>query len=183
MKNRLFIALKIPDEAIEMIVNERDKLYGKTEFRWEDNSKLHLTLKFLGDVDEKNTAAILNVLGRIAEENRAVDLWPDRYTFLFKFNEPKILWIGFNTGAGLSDIVENLENQLEPLGFQKENRSFKPHITLSRIKRSVRQETIDLFNNYRFKEYVIRCNEIALVKSELRREGSVYKDVKKFNLR
>ncbi|RJP61856.1 MAG: RNA 2',3'-cyclic phosphodiesterase [Ignavibacteriales bacterium] len=177
--NRLFIALKMPVNVVEQIDDLRKSIYDYDDLgRWEPKDKLHLTLKFLGDTEERNTATIINKLEAIVSEYSRFECSLGEFGFFL----PKTLWIKLIVKPALFTLVKEIEESLIELGFEKEKRSFKPHITLLRIKKNVTDEIVSGFKNFKVPETNFYCDEIALVKSELLPRGSKYTDIKVFKL-
>lgn len=179
MTNRLFIALKLPEEIIEDIVSLRKKAWSDDKAqKWEVEDKIHLTLKFLGDTDESKNDEIMEILRKIAENYKEITCEYDRFGFFL----PRILWFGLRVDEQLFDIVQRLNNDLQKLGFVPENRNFKPHITLLRIKNELSPEFVSAYKNFKLPPRRFQAKEIALVRSKLSPQGSVYSDIKSFNL-
>ncbi|MGE5681911.1 MAG: RNA 2',3'-cyclic phosphodiesterase [Bacillota bacterium] len=183
MMIRLFIALKLPEEIVkEMVLLRNSACEIASEpvsgFRWEPEEKLHLTLKFLGDTEESKLPEIVKILSRISEDFKAVSLEFDRFGFFL----PRILWFGLHAENALFDLVKRLNYDLQNLGFEPENRNFKPHITLLRIKHEVNPEFVSAFKNFKLPHRKFQAEEIALIKSELHPRGSIYSELQCFNL-
>jgi len=177
--NRLFIALKLPVPIVEKITEIRKSIYDIDDLgKWEPNDKLHLTLKFLGDTEESKTILIINKLKTIVSKYSEIDCRIGEFGFFL----PRILWIKLEVNPNLFTLINEIEESLFELGFEKEKRLFKPHITLLRIRKNVSDEFVSAFKNYKAPEMSFNCSEIALVKSELFPRGSVYTDIKVFKL-
>lgn len=178
--NRLFAALRLPEVIIEDIVRMRDSVNPEEpgHLKWEDSSKMHLTLKFLGDTSEENTQEVIKILGKIASRYKKIFLEYDRFGFFM----PRIFWFGLRAENALFELVNDINNDLELLGFERENRNFKPHITLLRIKRNPSEEFVNAFRNFSVPARKFYASEIALVRSELLPGGSVYSEIERFNL-
>ncbi len=181
MTHRLFIALEIPEEAIDKVCKIRDEIYGiPNNVKWESKDKLHITLKFLGDVGENMTELIINQLDAIV-----YDKFIAEFSFFGIFNKnnlPKILWIGLKENKKLIELQNKVENTIELLGFEKEQRRFKPHITLLRLKGKEELKKIYKFQKYSFPKINFNIEKILLLKSILKPSGSEYSVVKSFNL-
>ena len=181
MTHRLFIALEIPEEAIDKVCKIRDEVYGiPNDVRWESKDKLHITLKFLGDVGENMTELIINQLDAIV-----CDKFNAEFSFfgIFKKNKlPKILWVGIKENKRLMELQNKVENAIELLGFEKEKRKFKPHITLLRIKGKEDFDKIRNFQKYSLPIINFNIERILLLKSILQPNGSEYSVIKSFNL-
>lgn len=188
---RLFIALKIPADIKKEIIDRRDQITGagletvqtKTNapLKWEPEEKLHLTLKFIGEVKEEILDDIIDSLSFIHNYK------PFRCAFssfglFFRNNEAKILWAGFNVDKKLFDLVNQLNKNFIKFSVQPEQRKFKAHITLLRIKNNLDQDLINKFEKYKMNEIPFFADEITLFKSDLLQTGSVYTELKTFKL-
>ncbi|MCX6149974.1 MAG: RNA 2',3'-cyclic phosphodiesterase [Ignavibacteriales bacterium] len=179
MKNRLFIALKLPRDIIDEIDSIRNSIYqDDIDRKWESKEKFHLTLKFLGDVEESDSVPFIKKIKPILEGYNKITCEFDKFGFFLS----RILWISLKVDDKLLEIVDKVENEFEHLGFEKEKRMFKPHITLLRIKENPDDEFISSFKNFILPQKSFYCNEISLMKSKLLPGGSVYSDVKLFKL-
>ncbi|HEX2865938.1 MAG TPA: RNA 2',3'-cyclic phosphodiesterase [Ignavibacteriales bacterium] len=178
--NRLFIALKLPEMVVDDIIKMRDSLNPDPAgmHKWEDRNKLHLTLKFLGDTEEEKTEKVIKIVRKTVSKYEKIFLGYDRFGFFL----PRIFWFGLRAENALFELVKDINNDLELLGFEKENRNFKPHITLLRIKRNLSEEFVSRFRNFRVPETKFYAPEIALMRSKLLAGGSVYSEIEKFNL-
>ncbi len=181
MTNRLFIALKFPEEIIDKIIqyrNEAARINNNLDFiKWEKRDKIHLTLKFIGDVEEELNDKIIAALSFIQNEN-PFELELIKFGFFYKDKKPKILWIGINANDHLNNLVNQIETELASLGIQKEKRKFKPHVTLLRIKNKVDENFINSFENFKLPSLKFYANEISLIKSELLPNASKYAEIK-----
>jgi RNA 2',3'-cyclic 3'-phosphodiesterase len=177
--NRLFIAMKLPSEIIEEIYSIRESVYSDgIERKWESKDKFHLTLKFLGDVEESKTDKIINKMESVLIEQKKILCNYEKFGFFL----PRILWLSLKCDKAIYNIVDKIESEMSELDFQKEKRGFKPHITLLRIKENLSDKFISCFNNYKLPERNFYCDKISLMKSKLLSGGSVYSDIKVFNL-
>ncbi len=181
---RLFVALIIPNETKNQIKEMRKKIFpDESKFRWEDNSKIHLTLKFIGEVKENLLEPITKELNFL-EHFQKINCTAERFGFFFKAkDEPRILWLGLNLDKSLYSIVEELNQRLSKFIIPVEHRKFKAHLTLLRIKNDVSKDFISKFSNAEIPEINFSTNEIVLMKSELSSNGSAYKDIKKYYLK
>lgn len=180
---RLFAALEIPDEIRENISTLRDEAAGNlTDLKWEPGEKIHLTLKFIGEVKDEeveNISASINFL----EEFNKIECKLTRFGFFFRRGIPQVLWIGLRVESILFNIVEQLNIKLTEFGIPAEKRKFKPHLTLLRIKKRFPEEWVSKFNSFIIPEINFTCDSILLIKSELLPESSKYTVIKKFNLK
>ena len=181
---RLFVALKIPEEIISQISEIRQNIYPEgNNFKWEDNSKIHLTLKFIGEVKENLIESIEKELIFLGNFNR-IYCEIQRFGFFFKQkNEPRILWLGLKLENTLLTIVEMLNTNLSKFSIPREDKIFKAHLTLLRIKSRVSKDFVDRFLKADPVEINFYATEISLMQSELLSTGSVYKEIKNYFLK
>ena len=141
MTIRSFVALIIPEEELKKIIDIRNDVYGfRDKARWEPVNKLHITLKFLGDTDEKILDQLSNNFESVLNNFRPINCSFSEFGLFKKDGHPRILWAGLKENKILLDLASELENVSAEYGFQKENRKFKPHITILRVRGS---ENID----------------------------------------
>lgn len=181
---RLFVALIIPDETKNQIKEIRKKIFpDEDKFRWEDNSKIHLTLKFIGEVKVNLLEPITEELNFL-EHFQNINCSVERFGFFFKAkDEPRILWLGLDVDKSIYSVVEELNQRLSKFTIPVEHRKFKAHLSLLRIKNSVPKDFISKFSNAELLEINFTANEIVLMKSELSSSGSTYKEIKKYYLK
>ncbi|MGE5498313.1 MAG: RNA 2',3'-cyclic phosphodiesterase [Syntrophothermus sp.] len=180
MTSRLFIALKLPENYVREITEHRQRAWkDDRKLRWEPDEKLHLTLKFLGDTEDKLLPGIESTL-----ESLVLKYAPFSCEFEhFGFFLPRILWIGLKMDGQIFDLVKRLNSDLQNYGFEPERRNFKPHITLLRIKSEPDPEFVEVYKNYRLPAHKFKADEITLFKSELRPQGSIYTEIKSIYLK
>lgn len=179
---RLFTALLIPDKIKQKLLSTCHSLVDNPEqYRWVGADKIHLTLKFIGEVDEELTEPIKVELAFVEEFNQ-FDCNISRFGFFFRNGEPKILWVGLNTDERIHTLVEELNNRLSMFSIPIEKRRFKPHLTMLRLKRDPGEEFIKTFKAHSFEEMNFKLKILALVKSELFKAGAQYTEIKKYNL-
>ncbi len=183
MKIRAFIGLEIPEEVRKYILNQIEEVDQFRKLRWENSSKFHITLKFLGDVEESKVVEINNVLEKFASDINSVNLTLDRFGAFYRDGKPKVLWAGFRYDRSLSEYQKELDSNLAEIGFPIEKRKFSPHLTLYRVKKNSDKNILKRFENHKFNEKTFSANEIILVKSKLLPKGSVYEILRRYNLK
>jgi 2'-5' RNA ligase len=143
--------------------------------RWVGAENVHLTLKFLGDVDEALLADLKAALAAVAASAGPFALSLKGGGCFPNARAPRVIWIGLAEGAEeASALAAAVERALEPLGFVREKRPFRPHLTIGRVK-DVQQ----------LKEYDVppaTAEAVALIKSTLTPEGSIYQEIGRFRL-
>jgi 2'-5' RNA ligase len=133
---RLFIAINIPDEVKEGIAGVQKRLKSApADVHWVRTDRLHLTLKFLGETDEARLDDLAAAVAR-----SCAGLKPFRVSVggvgAFPAPErPRVVWLGIREGAPeLTAIAGRLDEELAPLGYEKERRPFTAHLTLGRVR-------------------------------------------------
>lgn len=133
---RLFFALEMPPSVRQRLAALVEPLRRKAAgVRWVDPHGIHLTLRFLGEVQPERLEAIVAAAragldGRPAPRLRTgeLEVFPER-------GRPRVVWVGVEDEAGaLADLHRALEGALEPLGFAPEGRPYSPHLTLGRVR-------------------------------------------------
>jgi 2'-5' RNA ligase len=181
---RLFVALAIPEEIKNKIFHLRKEFFPtENNFNWEDENKIHLTLKFIGEVEEVIASKISNELSFL-EKFSKINCCTDKFGFFFKHrDEPRILWLGLQLDDSIFTIVRQLNESLNKFNIPFEDKKFKSHLTLLRIKQKVSKEFIDKFTNAEFPKINFTANEITLIQSKLSSQGSTYHEIKKYILK
>ena len=181
MTNRLFVALDIPGDIKDQIISIRNNLYQNSEnIKWEKREKYHFTIKFLGDVEESKNEEIINTLTDQLKYQKKIYCEFDKFGFFFKSGQPKILWLGLKFNKELKSLAEQIDTTLLNLGFQKEKRQFKPHLTILRIRGYENISGIMKFKDYPLSKLSFICDQITLIKSILKPDSSVYYNIEKF---
>ena len=183
MTIRTFIALEIPDDAISEILKIRDQKIGKVEnVKWEGKEKLHLTLKFLGDINSEMIGDYSRSLEKIIRKYDALYLSFSEFGVFKRKDEFKILWIGLKEDLHLKKMVDELESSFVEFGFEKEKRNFKSHITLLRFRGQEDSEKIVSLTQVKLPVIEFKANKVTLFESKLLPGGSVYRSLKNFYL-
>ncbi len=182
---RTFIALDFDDDLKKVLSNIQNKIkINSFKGSWVNNENFHLTLKFLGEIDEKQGEIIGNILKSISEKNFAISLRLDELGY---FNKRKdqygVIWVGIKGEIDkLNKIYDIIEEDMEPLGFKKEKRPFRPHITLGRriiLDRNMDQEQFlkDIKIDYKF-----LLDKLVLMRSEKIMGKREYISIKSYKL-
>lgn len=175
---RLFIALPIPDTVKQQLAELYQPIEG---VRWQKQSQIHLTLKFLGDTQEEHASELQRKLDKIEHPAFHMDL--EGLGYFPKGKQPKVLWAGITPNDLLVDLRNTIENVSTSLGFEAESRPFKPHITLARVKGESKREIMSFINQHkRFRIPEIPVSEFVLYESSLHPDGAVHSRVNAYQL-
>jgi RNA 2',3'-cyclic 3'-phosphodiesterase len=169
---RLFIAIDLP-EPIKMGL--ADLCSGLPDAKWIKHEQMHLTLHFIGDVDESGFAAIKSALTGVAAPTFTMHLegvgqFPTK-------GKPRVLWVGVKAPPLLADLYQNILSSLTALSLPPPDHPFSPHITLARFKTPPPTESIRPFfaQHATFKTESFLITEFILFSSTLTPRGSVYR--------
>ncbi len=176
---RSFIAIDIDnEEVVRKIVSFQRELIKYGKFKIVKPENLHITLKFLGEIDPAKIDVITGILDKIES---------DKFEIIFRGlgcfpspSRPNVVWVGvMEENSSLLNIWSYIEDQLQRYGFQRERRGFKPHLTIARVKFiSNRQGFRNMIYKYHeFELGVQRVASIKLKKSTLTPTGPVYDDL------
>jgi 2'-5' RNA ligase len=175
---RSFIAVELPDEVLSALsrVQGHLKSYG-FRTKWVRPANIHITLKFLGDIDTGTIDAISSAMASAAEGCAPMSLAAKGIGVFPNIKRPRVLWAGLTGEANrLMDLQRKLDDRLSDIGFAKERRSFKGHLTLGRFKARVNSaemlRALTEFEDFETPSFMAR--ELILFKSELRPSGAVY---------
>lgn len=178
--HRLFIAIDFPDNVVKEVARVQDVL-GNWKFtgKMTELENLHLTLKFLGEIDGEKVERVKEKLKKIKQDSFDAKLLKIG-SFNFR-GMPRIIWIKIG-GEGIYELQEKIDDAMDEIGFKKEER-FMGHMTLARIKYVKDKEAFkEYIDNIKLKEIKFEIKEFKLKESELRRMGPVYKDVEIYSL-
>ena len=152
---------------------------------WTNTDNVHLTLKFLGNISldqvsrlsEAATAATAD-LGSFQLRVGSTGVFPGR-------SRPKVLWIGVNDPSrGLAQLHSRLETECAVKGFPTEDRAFKPHLTIARLRENRdARKLVDAHLAQSFPEVTFDVAELIVFRSELSSHGSNYTVISKHRLR
>jgi len=137
---RLFVALVLPPPLLARLAETHARLVEADRdraVRWVRASDMHLTLAFLGEVDEPRSRALSVALDSALTGMRAPELGLDRLGAFPNMTRPRVLWVGIRGDrVALAAVHTSVTSALVPLGFAREGRAFQPHLTLGRLRES-----------------------------------------------
>lgn len=182
---RWFIAIAISDEIRKSIGSVIDKL-GKTQkgIRWTSPENIHITLKFLGETDEKLVPEIEARLSSICSNSRPFTINVRGAGVFPNPKHPNVLWVGIDKSEGLQNLNRLIEGAMSELGFEKETREFSPHLTIGRVKdrKGIGPVITGLYELRGTFFGALPANEVLLMKSILKPAGAEYSKVAVFKL-
>ncbi len=181
--NRVFIAVPINNDIIETIHCSLSKIDIYNKFKWEPKEKLHVTLKFIGEISESKIFTLDNILNKISENFNTFNIKVNRLGYFYKNSIPTIFWFNFFRSEHLNALKYSIENQLSEKGFEQDDKDFKAHVTLIRVKSDFEKQNISFFKGLDIEQKELKVEKILLMKSELNRNGSIYKIINEYKLK
>ena len=178
---RTFIAFKLPKNIISSIreIQNGFKSYAFNA-RWVNPENIHLTLKFLGDINYTDIEKVSETIINAVNSHTPVSLAVKGAGVFPGIKRPRVIWVGL-TGEieKLAGMQNDIEENLEKLGFPREKRPFRGHLTLGRIKGKIDpKKLLDVMKNFeKFESELFIADKIFLFKSDLKSTGSVYTEL------
>jgi RNA 2',3'-cyclic 3'-phosphodiesterase len=182
---RTFIAIDIqPDLKLTGLVNKLKNDFSGEEVKWGDPGNMHLTLRFLGNTTDSQLLQISKELEILATDFPCFDLKIKGLGLFVKNGNPQVLWAGVELPEFISTMVAKIEEIVVNAGFEREQKKFKPHLTLCRIKSFQNKEKLKAKvggeQGTLFSEQAV--NEVTFYESILLPKGPEYRPIKSFNL-
>jgi 2'-5' RNA ligase len=176
---RTFIAVDVGKPIRERLVSLQERLAQTgAPVKWVEIDNLHVTLLFLGEVDEREVPAVCRAVADVCQHHRPFLLSVERASSFGNPRRPRTLWVGVNSGAAeLRALHDALEPPLLDLGcYRREERKFTPHITIGRVKIDRPNDSLaaTLTKLAAWQAGQVHVSEILVLSSELRRDGPIY---------
>ena len=187
---RSFIAIELPDELKLGLTQLQDRLKsGKQPWvKWVDPYSIHLTLKFLGNIEVDRIGAITRAMEMAVQGIPPFHLEVKDLGVFPNLRRVQVIWVGVSGAVDrLGQLQQRIESNLTPLGFTPEARTFTPHLTLARLRNQAsldeRQNLGQLISSTKFEAtYRIEVETINLMRSQLTREGAIYNKISSVEL-
>jgi 2'-5' RNA ligase len=178
---RSFIAVELPEEIKTRLEQLEAQLKSETQTRvkWVDPNSIHLTLKFLGNIDAGRTGEIIGAMEEAVKGIPPFRLAVKELGVFPNVRRVQVAWVGLSGEVDkLRQVQQRLESNLEQLGFAAESRAFTPHLTIARIRNQAspdeRQKFGQLITGTSFDAGEISVDAISLMRSQLTRQGAIY---------
>src|SRR4051812_13319687 len=141
--HRLFVAIRPPEHIRDLLLDAMD---DSANFRWQDDEQLHLTLRFIGEIDRHVAADLSDALSRIRSPAFALRI---KGVGSFDHRASGALWAGVEPKEQVAALAAKIERVCQQVGLAPEQRAFHPHITLARWKGSRTRELADYLDRTR----------------------------------
>ena len=170
---RTFVALEMPVVVKRQVVFVAHHLSHLGQMRWVRSEGVHLTLKFLGDVEENRVADIVSVVQQVASKFQPLALSTAGLGGFPRLERAQVLWLGVEGDLEQLRVLQGrIAQKLEGLGFERERRQFFAHVTVGRARRKPVRVTAENVKTWRAVNFTI--DRVSVMKSTLRPEGAVY---------
>jgi RNA 2',3'-cyclic 3'-phosphodiesterase len=184
---RVFCAIELPIEVKNKIQSHNDRLRksaSASSASWTRVGNIHLTLKFFGQVERGRISQISTASDRAVAEFAPFEISVGGVGVFPKPSHPRVLWVGIvDESQELARLQALLENECLKEGFATEDRSFRPHLTIARIKKQEGARSLaEAHLGSTFETVGILVRELVVFRSELGREGSKYTAISRHNL-
>ena len=181
---RTFISIPIPSSIRSL----KQMLFSTLEnqkaiINWVKSVNLHITLKFLGEIDDAHSEQITKITEKVISAFNQFDLEVNSTGSFFKNGRHDVLWLGMKENKVLHQLVDNLENSFVKIDFPKNENQFVPHITMAKINYPQKYNpNIDMFLNSSFNPINFKVKNINLIESTIIETGINYKILNTFHL-
>ncbi len=187
---RTFVAIDLPKEIKDRLSCLQEKLKASgADVKWVAPQNIHLTLKFLGERDDKKINKITEILKGVSGTQNAFQVRLSCLGAFPKIDSPRVIWVSIDKGDNeTKGIAEKLEEEIAKTGIPKESRPFSSHITIGRTKSNLNIEKLvqdlkNLAGSLETEKLEFKAAKITLFKSTLTPKGPVYETLNEANLK
>ena len=178
---RTFIAVDLTGEILKELIRLQSELKKSLKGRisWVEPENIHLTLRFLGQINDEQLNQIKKIVQEIAEKIKKFNIDLGVIGAFPDVSNPRIVWVGINFGFNhLNEINAELEDKLETINFAVGEKYFHPHLTIARIK-SLDGENIlpKITRKIRPKQLAETVDKLIIFQSELTPQGAKYTEL------
>ncbi len=182
---RTFVGINIlPGSTFIQHLRKIKKKLEPEKIRWTSPENFHITLHFFGNTGEEDIETIKHILDETSEQLSTFSFRVQGLGLFTNVNHPRVVWMGLKDTEKLIILRDLFEEQLEQHAFKKEDRPFRPHLTLGRLKKiHDRQNMQGVLEEYRdtiFQEWIV--TELIYFESILTVQGAVYQALSRHSL-
>jgi 2'-5' RNA ligase len=187
---RTFIAIPLPEETRNFLSNIQNQLKScGADVKWVQPQNIHLTLKFLGEINEGQLNKINVILEEVAKKMHPFTVSIDSIGAFPRINSPRVIWAGIQQGDSEVKIIANeLEERIAEIGIPKEEKTFSSHITIGRRRSGLKMDKLidglqKIASLAKEQGQEFLTSKITLFKSTLTPKGPNYESLKEANLK
>jgi len=183
---RLFVAVNLDDSLRQSVADTEQRLRAAgADVKWVRADSLHITLKFLGWVDDDVVPQVAQAIAQAVQGQPPFLLSLAGLGGFPTPTAPRVIWVGIEEGAAeLAGLGQRMEQAMEPLGFEREEREFSPHVTIGRCRSAAgRPQLIAAMQRERDRRFgQMQVLRVELMRSDLRPTGPIYTSQRAFEL-
>jgi 2'-5' RNA ligase len=171
---RTFIAVEVPKEIQERVGKYIASICALIpDVKWVVSENLHFTIKFLGEIEQTDFKNVRHCVEQAAREYGPFTMGLSGIGFFPSADRPKVIWIGADGGEDiLFDLYQDMERCLENIGFEREAKTFSPHLTIGRAKKNRKVTVPERLPG--FEPVMFEVRSISIIKSTLTPNGPIY---------
>ena len=183
---RSFIAIELGEKIREKIAQIEEQLKGNSQadVKWVKKENLHLTLKFLGNVSLLGLNDIYKEMSAVTQQSPFEIDFKELSAFP-NLKAPRVIWLGVDKGREeVKKLSSLIEEGLSKLGFEREGKEFRAHLTLGRVRSAKNKDRlVESLEKVKIEDFSpIWVEKITLMESTLTREGPIYTPLRHFTL-
>ncbi len=174
---RSFLAIELPKPVLRKIEEVQADLKSvHADVRWVSPEKIHLTLRFFGNIEESRIDSIFKSIEEPVRSTSPFSLKIRGVGAFPNMKSPRVIWLGLVNGQSVTSLQKQIETQLEKIGFEAEDRPFRPHLTLGRMKSSRGKDELGRkMEKHKEEEFGdFQVERVILFKSDLKPSGPIY---------
>lgn len=175
--HRLFVAIRPPHGIRDLLLSVMGGISGA---RWQSDEQIHLTLRFIGEVDRHLAGDVHAALGGI--HHPAFEIAVNGIGTFDRRGQPETVWAGVTPLEPLKALHKKVDQALARVGVEPDQRAYLPHITLARLKRSSGpvRNLIERSGGLAGPPFLV--DHFALFESQITPEGAVYTEIERYSL-
>jgi 2'-5' RNA ligase len=183
---RCFVAIALPPPVRKLLVQVQDALRrADADVKWVEEQNLHLSLKFLGDLDDEALSRLKGILSAEAPRWPAMELTYAGVGTFPEQGDPRVVWAGCGGDLEkLAGLAAAIERAAEQAGVPREHKPFVAHLTIGRVKsaRNVKRLQASIANQRQVPLGKDGMKEFVLYRSTLTNKGPIYESIASFPL-
>jgi 2'-5' RNA ligase len=187
MNIRTFAAIELSQPVCERVrryIEQLKSAVSECNASWSRVENIHLTVKFFGDIEQTKVERISTAASRTVNTSRPFEIRVTGTGSFPSLSQPRVLWIGIeDPKQQLANLQSRFEDECAAEGFAKEERAFRPHLTIARIRKPEGARRLAEVNKeLGFEPMPLVVNELVMFRSELSSQGSKYSILSQHNL-
>ncbi len=184
---RMFCAFELPESLRARIHQHSQRVreaVPEAAASWSRPENIHLTVKFFANVDQQRVTVISAAAARVVKEFSPIQIEVEKTGVFPRPSRPQVLWIGIDDPSrALASLHTQLEDEFAREGFSKEDRAFRPHLTIARIRKPHNSDRLaEAHLGMEFSSVAIELSELILFRSEPSSKGSKYTPISRHRL-